>query len=266
MKARLAAAQIKITLNSQKNLERIKKMIKISKSNHVGLVVFPENFISGPNKQAILKKEAKLITEVQGLAKKHRLFVVGSHQEISGNKMYNTGFLIADNGKIIGKHRKIYLMPEEKIDGFTSNKKLKIFSTKFGKVAIAVCFDAVNKFSPSLVRKFKKMGADFLVVPTYSMKVHKRSAEAFRAWLSAHCFWNNTFVICASSVGNIPELGIKTFGQSLIICPKRGILKKGSQKKEELLIANLDTKILEKADQIDKKHILNFHHSIWSYR
>jgi predicted amidohydrolase len=105
------------------------------------------------------------------------------------------------------------------------------------------------------MREFKKQGAEFVVIPKFSILYRPISPFAVKSWLSAHCFWNRFYVLCASSVGH--ALPIRSFGHSLIICPERGVLKEGSEQKEELLRADLDTKILIEATNYDKSRGYN---------
>ncbi|MEM5830682.1 MAG: hypothetical protein QXO40_00555 [Candidatus Aenigmatarchaeota archaeon] len=51
---------------------------------------------------------------------------------------------------------------------------------------------------------------------------------------------------------------IKSFGHSLIICPERGILKEGSENREELLVEDLDTKILRRAEKFDRQFVRTY--------
>ena len=53
---------------------------------------------------------------------------------------------------------------------------------------------------------------------------------------------NNFNLVAVSNVGDAGELEGRRYealGHSLIICPKKGMLKEGSEDKEELLIADL---------------------------
>lgn len=252
MTVKFAVAQIRVTLNSNINLNSISRMVKKSKRQRASLVLFPEYFISGPKPNKELKKETKLIEKVQNFASSSKIYIVGSHQEIESNMLYNTAFLISNKGKIVAKHRKIYLMPEEIQDRFSAGKEIRVFKTDLGKLALPVCYDSFNRKSPDLMRKFKKQGAEFVLVPKFSILYRPVSPYAVKSWLSAHCFWNRFYILCASSVGH--ALPIRSFGHSLIICPERGILQEGNEQKEELLIENLDTKLLIKAEKYDKNH------------
>lgn len=245
---KFAVAQMNVTLDSWKNLKSIERMIKQATLKEVKLVVFPEYFISGPKPARV--NETSLIKEVQKLAKKYLMYVVGSHQELVNGKVYNTGYLISSNGSVIGKHRKLKLMPMEIKDGYSAGRERKVFKTEFGKVAIPVCYDSFNRNSPDLMRWYKKQGADFVLIPKFSMRIYKTSIEAVRSWLSAHCFWNKFYVLCSSSVGNSGEY--PCFGHSLIISPESGIIREGSETKEELLIADLGIKVLRHAEAKDK--------------
>ncbi|MFH7880890.1 MAG: carbon-nitrogen hydrolase family protein [Candidatus Aenigmatarchaeota archaeon] len=253
MKVRVAVAQMKIERDILKNLKKVEKFLREAKKFKADIIVFPEYFLEPTLSKSLRFRVAGLIKDVQQLAKKYSIFIVGSNPEFEKGKWYNTAYLISNKGKIIGKHRKIFLMPKELELGFSRGIKIRVFKTRFGKVAIPVCWDAFNPYSPELMRKFKIMGADFVFIPSYSLKFKESSPINVKNWLYSHCTWNDFYIVLSSNVGK--PIPIKSFGHSLIICPERGILKEGSENKEELLIEDLDTKILRRAEKFDRQFV-----------
>lgn len=87
--------------------------------------------------------------------------------------------------KIVAKHRKIYLMPEEIKDGFSAGKTIKVFKTPVGNLALPVCYDSFNKKSPELMGEFKRQRAEFVLIPKLSLLYKPISPFAVKSWLSA---------------------------------------------------------------------------------
>lgn len=238
---KFAVAQMNVTMDSEKNLRSIERMIKQAYRKSAKLIIFPEFFISGPKPARI--NETDLIKEVQRLANQYSVYIVGSHQELVGKKMYNTGYLISNEGEIIGKHRKLNLMPMEIKDGYSAGRRRKVFKTKFGIIAIPVCYDSFNRNSSDLMKWYKKQDVDYVLIPKFSMFIHKRSIDVVKSRLLEHCYQNKFYILCSSSVGNALK-SYPCFGHSLIISPDGRIIYEGSEAKEELITAELDSKPL----------------------
>jgi len=243
---------MKVVKDVNENLKTVERMIKRASNKKASIILFPEYCLYVLLEKRLMKKYTKLVKNIQKLAKDYHIYVIFSHAQCIGKKFYNVSFLISDKGKIIGKHKKIFIMPEEKACGILRGREIKAFKTKFGKIAIPICWDSFNDLSSILMRKFQKLGAEFVLIPSYSMKFSDLSIKYFRTGLTANCLWNYAYVACASNIGN--AIGMKSFGHSLIISPVKGIIREGSENKEELLIADLDTKILKRLEKWDKKY------------
>lgn len=266
MIVKFAVAQTNIKLNPEINLESVSRMSKKAKKAGANLVLFPEYFISGPKLTtrermvSLLGSKLKykffdslpLIERVKEIAKLHQIYIVGSHPEVEGKTLYNTAYLISDKGEIVGEHRKIYLKPVEAEAGFSPGVARKTFNTPFGKVALAICNDCFKVESIELMKEFKKRGAQYILVPIFSLALTPNSLFAIKSRLSVHCFWNNFFILGASSVGKTTPT--RSLGHSLIICPVRGILKEGNGKNEQLLVETLDTNILAVRIGVSQKY------------
>ena len=244
MKGRFAAAQIEVTQNPKDNISKVERIVKEASKQNVDLIVFPEYFVIHPHLLTEGKKiseKFELIREVQMIAKEYGMFIVGSHPEPEGKDLYNTAFLISDDGEVIGKHRKMFLCFNEP-DFFKPGKEMKSFNTKFGKIGLLVCFDSFGPQSSDIMKKLKQQEIKSLLVPIFSLKADPLSIEWIRSPLVSHSLWNNFNLIATSNVGNAGVLEgrrYKALGHSLIVCPKKGLLKEGSEDKEELLIADL---------------------------
>ena len=72
------------------------------------------------------------------LAKKHSLHIVLSLHERDGHLIYNTAVLLAPDGKLLGKYRKVCLPHGEVEQGIAPGNDYPVFDTKFGKVGMMI--------------------------------------------------------------------------------------------------------------------------------
>jgi len=85
------------------------------------------------------------ITELSKLAKKHHTYIISPIGREEGKHRFNTAVLIDRKGKVIGGYDKIYPYWSE----FDLNPPVEpgtigtpVFETDFGKIGLAICFDA----------------------------------------------------------------------------------------------------------------------------
>jgi len=243
---------MRVEKKMEKNLRKVELMVRRASKEGAHIVVLPEYCLYVLLEKETMKKYHNLVKKIQYLAIKYSIHIVFSHAQYVNKKFYNVSFLISEKGKIIGSHRKIFVTPEERACGIERGNKIKVFKTGFGKIAIPICWDAFSDRSAEFMRMLQSCGAEFMLVPSYSMKHSELSIKYFRHVLASNCLKNYFFVACASNIGN--AIGIKSYGHSLIISPARGIIREGSENREEMLVADLDTKTLGKLEKWDKKY------------
>ena len=98
------------------------------------------------------------------LAKKHNLYIVPGLLERDGHLVYNVAVLIGPDGKVIGKYRKTCLPRGEIEGGLTPGSEYPVFSTRFGKVGLMVCYDG---FFPEVARELSNRGAEVIAWPVW---------------------------------------------------------------------------------------------------
>jgi predicted amidohydrolase len=243
MRTKFAAAQIDVMPNSTDNISKVERIAKDANKQNVDLVVFPEYFIVHPDQVNKGKKNYdRMLQKIQFFAVEYGLCIVGAHPEVQGEELYNTAFFISDNGDVVGKHRKMFLCFTEP-EIFNSGKEVKAFNTKFGKTGLLVCFDSFGfPHSTENMKKLKQQGTELLLVPIFSLKTDPLSLEWIRSPLITHSLWNNFSLIATSNIGDAGVVKGKRYralGHSLIVCPKKGLIREGSEDKEEFLIADL---------------------------
>ncbi len=188
---KVAAAQITpVYLNKQKTVEKACAIIKEAAENGAKLVVFPEAFIPGypdwiwliPNSKStdlnslyteLVENSISIPDNSTDLlckaAKENKINVVmGMNErntESSNSSLFNSLLFINDQGKIIGKHRKLIPTGGERLiwsrgDGST----LKTYHTSIGKIGGLICWE---NFMPLARYALYENGTQILVTPTW---------------------------------------------------------------------------------------------------
>lgn len=98
------------------------------------------------------------------LAKANNLYIVPGLVERDRNVIYNTAPLIGPDGTVLGKYRKVCL-PRGEIDaGIAPGHDYPVFNTRFGKLAIMICYDG---FFPEVARELTNRGAEVIAWPVW---------------------------------------------------------------------------------------------------
>ncbi|WP_372898707.1 carbon-nitrogen hydrolase family protein, partial [Stieleria sp.] len=98
------------------------------------------------------------------LAKQHDMYVVAGLLERDGHLIYNVAVLLGPDGNIVGKYRKVCLPRSEIEGGIMPGNEYPVFSTRFGKVGMMVCYDG---FFPEVARELANNGADVIAWPVW---------------------------------------------------------------------------------------------------
>jgi len=188
---KVAAAQISpVFLNKSKTITKACNAITEAGQNGCKLIVFPEAFISGypdwvwliPNSKGADLNELyiKLVENAVSVpddstdklckaAKAANInVIIGMHErnsETSSSSLFNSLIYINDEGKIIGKHRKLIPTGGERLiwaqgDGST----LKSHGTSAGKIGGLICWE---NFMPLARNAMYENGTQILAAPTW---------------------------------------------------------------------------------------------------
>jgi predicted amidohydrolase len=72
--------------------------------------------------------------------------------------------LIGPDGKVVGKYRKVCLPRGEVEGGLAPGSEYPVFTTRFGKVGMMVCYDG---FFPEVARELTNNGAEVIAWPVW---------------------------------------------------------------------------------------------------
>jgi predicted amidohydrolase len=110
-----------------------------------------------------------------GLARKHALHIVAGLLERDGHQIFNVATLIAPNGKLIGKYRKVCLPDGEFDHGISPGTDYPVFDTRLGKIGMMICYDG---FFPEVARELSNRGAEIIAWPVWGCNPDQARARA----------------------------------------------------------------------------------------
>lgn len=185
------------------------------------------------------------------LAKKYRVVIIVPIFEKRKGGYFNSAVVINHTGKLLSTYDKIHI-PQDPLfyekNYFKEGKSgYKIYNTKFGKIAVLICFD---QWFPEAARTVTLLGAEIIFYPTaIGHIVGDKSFEGdwHNAWetvMRGHAIANSVNVVAINRVGREDKL--KFWGQSFITDSFGQILKRASSDKEEIIMASIDLSLNKK--------------------
>ena len=167
---------MQISESPEKNLETAQQMLYRAADSGSKFICLPEYFAFPASVEDEMhiekiaeetrKPAIQLLTQV---SKDIDAYIVGGtvFEKFRGN-YYNT-CLFLNQGKILGKFRKMHLTDWEKKVGLNVGSTFKVFETEFCKVGILICADV---FYPRTVRRLASLGAEVIFLPVSASRTH----------------------------------------------------------------------------------------------
>ena len=149
------------------NLRHATEFITEAAAQRCDVVVLPECLDFGWTHSAGLIRAQNIpgaySQRLQEAAEAANIFVVAGLTERDGEHIYNTAIIIAPNGDIIGKHRKINILDiAEHI--YTPGNTCQVIPTTIGKIGLNICADNAPSTN-QLGHALGVMGADIILSP-----------------------------------------------------------------------------------------------------
>jgi nitrilase len=73
-------------------------------------------------------------------ARRHRLYLAAATLAARGDRLHNTGLLVAPTGDLVGIYAKVHLPPDEAVHT-TRGETYPVWQTELGRVGFAICYD-----------------------------------------------------------------------------------------------------------------------------
>lgn len=250
-----------IQLNSQDdpaaNLERVRALVQEAGRAGAELVALPENFAfmgEEARKREIAEpvgagEPGPIVRALTSAARDAKVWLVaGGMPEASGDpaRPFNTSLLLAPDGHLVAKYRKVHLFDVDLPDGTqllesgaTSAGDEPVVAEVAGRVGrpvtlgMTICYDL--RF-PELYRGLVDRGARLVTVPAaFTLTTGK---DHWHVLLRARAIENQVFVLAPAQHGKHPR-GRQTYGKSLVVDPWGDVLAQCAEG-EGFAVARLD--------------------------
>jgi len=185
-----------------------------------GLLVLPEMWSSGfdyPRLSAHAAETPKILDTLAKTASEKSLLIAGSLPEAEGDHIYNTLYVIDNNGKIAGSYRKAHLFSLIGEDRhLCAGDRPVICETDAGRLGLMICYDL--RF-PEFCRSLALQGAEIVIV---CAQWPSPRIDHWDVLLRARAIENQLFMIGANRSGADGELLFS--GHSQIVSPTGKVL------------------------------------------
>nr|WP_319376151.1 agmatine deiminase family protein [uncultured Methanoregula sp.] len=171
------------------------------------------------------------------------VIIVPILQKTPGGRIYNSAVVIDADGSVSAPYHKVHIPQDpgffEK-EYFYPGEAYRVFPTKFGRIAVLICFD---QWFPEAARCVALDGAEIVFYPTAighpdaNTPAEGNWQEAWELIQRSHAIANSVHVAAVNRVGQEGE--IRFFGGSFV-CDAFGKIIAHGGDSEETLIATLD--------------------------
>ena len=267
-KTRLALIQMKMSSDKEKNIVNSILKIRLAKKKGANIVCLPELFLTNYFCQTEKHSNFNLAEKIPGsttetfsiLAKELKVILILSLFEKRTTGIYhNTCVIIDENGKILGKYRKMHIPDDpqyyEKFYFTPGDLGFRSFKTSKGNLGTLICWD---QWFPEAARLTALKGAEIIFYPTaigwHPKEKKKFGKDQLDSWITiqrSHSIANGVYIAAINRVG-VERKGkarIEFWGNSFISDPSGNVISKLGSKKEGVLIVEIDFKKVESTRQ-----------------
>ena len=260
--------QLKISKNRDLNLNDAKNKIEEAAKRGAKIICLPELFLNEYFCKVENHSNFKLAEKIPGnttnifcnLANKLEIILIISLFE---KKMpgiyYNTCLTINEKGKIISKYRKMHIPDDpgyyEKFYFTPGDLGFKSTRTKYCNIGSLICWD---QWFPEAARITALKGADIIFYPTaigwHPKEKKKFGKKQLDSWITiqrSHAIANGVYIAAINRVG-VERNGntkIDFWGNSFVSDPSGKIIGKLGNKKDGVLITEIDLRKIESTRQ-----------------
>ena len=212
---KVAAIQMSCDDNQQNNLEKARNFVIEAAKQQAKIVLLPELFDRVYFCQekrydyyhyAMELNEHPSVKMGVELAKQYDVVLSISFYERDGNVLYNSVACIDATGEILGVYRKTHIPDDhfyqEKFYFTPGDTGFQVFSTRYGKVGIGICWD---QWFPETARSLAILGAEMILYPTAIGSEPILNSDSMPHWrrcMQGHAAANLMPVIAANRIGS----------------------------------------------------------------
>jgi N-carbamoylputrescine amidase len=270
-KFRVGLIQMSTTPDPAGNLQHAIEQVRKAAAGGAQIICLPELFQTQyfcQREDAALFDLAEPIpgpasNQLSELARQLHIVLIASLFEKRAPGVYhNTAAVFDTDGKLAGLYRKMHIPDDplyyEKFYFTPGDLGFRSFDTAVGRVGTLVCWD---QWYPEGARLTALQGAHILFYPTAigwhpaeKAEFGEAQHDAWRTIQRAHAIANGVYVGVVNRVGfetgdirgkSAPGAGLEFWGGSFLCDPFGRVIAEASHDKEEILIGEIDLKLLE---------------------
>lgn len=180
------------------------------------------------------------ITAIRQRAAQNKVYIAATIYEMEAPGLYyDTLFMIADDGAIIGKYRKTHPAGVKSVEKlfYRSGNRFPVWDVKGVRVGGIICYDHVF---PEAARSLMVNGADLVIGPFAT-----KGLAAWDSLMSARAFENGVYMAPCNKVG-VEDTWVFS-GSSMVVDPFGTILHRASETADELFTIDIVRAEVEKA-------------------
>jgi NAD+ synthase (glutamine-hydrolysing) len=226
------------------NASLMLKFIEEAKERDADVVIFPELALTGYPPEDLLQKPhflnriASVLEELASSVGDIYAVVGFAEEPAAGGLPANAAALLA-NGRILNIYRKVHLPNYGVFDElryFKPGTEYPVFDIGGNDVGISICQDIWENKGPAFYQA--ESGAK-LIININASPYHIAKGRERDMMLRDRASETGAFVAYVNLVGGQDELVFD--GQSLLVDPNGGLVTRGKQFEEDLIIADIDT-------------------------
>jgi len=248
----VSVCQMAVEKDKGRNLETARHMIAQAAGEGSSLVVLPEMF-NCPYSPKFFSAYAETVPDgetynmLSQAAAEEKIFLVGgSIPEREDNCVYNSSFVFAPDGSLLGRHRKIHLydvdLPGLRIresDTIKAGDRLAVIGTDLCVIGVCVCYDL--RF-PEVFRLMALHGAMVIIVPA---AFNMTSGPAHWDILFRCRAADNQVYMIAASPARDDSAPYVAYGRSMIVDPW-GTIIAGAGESAQVITAEISHEKIER--------------------
>jgi N-carbamoylputrescine amidase len=255
-KVTVAATQMACSWDREANVARAEKLIREAAGRGANIVLIQELFETPYFCKDHATRHFDLAKPLEGhpavehfraLARELDVVLPVSVFEHANNAFYNSVVILDAGGEVLGSYRKSHI-PEgpgyhEKYYFSPGDTGFKVFSTKFAKLGVAICWD---QWFPETARAMALMGAEILMFPTaIGSEPHDPSLDSSAHWqrtMQGHAAANVMPLVASNRIGveEGAHYAMTFYGSSFIASHTGEKIAEADRSSETVLTAEFD--------------------------
>jgi N-carbamoylputrescine amidase len=190
------------------------------------------------------------------LARELSVAIIAPVFERRGPGLYHNSAAVLDaDGALLGIYRKMHIPEDplyfEKFYFAPGDLGVPCFSTRYGKIAVLICWD---QWFPEAARLAALSGASVIFYPTaigwHPSEKDSLGEDQLQAWVSVqrgHAIANGIYVAAVNRVGfeGPPEACLEFWGNSFVADPFGRLVAQAGRAGEQTLLAEVDPALVE---------------------